>query len=143
MEQQKNSGKKTIFPQAKITVTTLAEEMDIQIKFKFDTESEKKLFQEILFLLTNISDNIICEKRAAVPVSLSPNRLQEIITRWYPSKHDMRKTEVIEDIISKVQKSVVGKYYYECRHSKYKLDISESGCYLHDLLRDRVYCFVK
>lgn len=143
MEQQKNNGKKTIFPQVKIAVTTLAEEMDIQIKLKFDTESEKKLFQEIILLLTNTSDNIICEKRVAEPVSLSPNKLQEIITRWYPSKRDMRKMEVIEDIVSKVQKQVVGKYYYECRHSKYKLDITEDGCYLHDLFRDRVYCFVK
>lgn len=111
----------------------------IEIRIKFDTEQSKMLFEQVLSLLSG-SKNYI--NQSAEAISLSPNRLQEIISRWYPTKSGLRKREIIEDIIHKVENRDVGEFIYECSHSKYKLSVSEDRCYFYNLLLNKAYCFV-
>lgn len=113
----------------------------IEIGVKFETEQSKIVFEQVLSLLSG-SKNHMNQIVNAETISLSPNRLQEIISRWYPTNGGLKKKEIIEDIIHKVQNRDVGEYIYECHRSKYKLSVSEEKCYLYNLLSNKIYCFV-
>lgn len=132
--------------QTSISIKTEAqyvtEKQEIHIKLEFDTDYDKKIFEGILSLLTGASlDSFNIDK--ATPISLSPNKLKDIIQYWHPTKDNLNKMEVVEDIIGKVKMHNIGTYYYECRRSKYKLEIGEKGSYFYDLIRDRQFRFVK
>lgn len=148
MEELKNNGEEPgrgISMQTTVTyAATLPREGEIHINLRFETEYDKMVFEQAISLLSGTQAGLsMQEGRTAEPISLSPRRLQEIITRWYPAQNERKKMEVVNDILSRVRNHSIGEFYYECRYSKYKLCISGDGSYLYDLIGDKAYCFIK
>lgn len=120
-----------------------ATEGKIEIAIYFETEQNKLIFERFVSLFSGSRESIIDRlTETAEPISLSPHRLSNIISRWYPSKNSLKKMEVIRDIISRVKSKDIGTYIYECNHSKYKLTVSEDKCFLHNLLTGKAYWLV-
>lgn len=125
-----------------ITISTT--EKEINVNFKFNSTSDKIVFHKFLTMLSKNNDqhtgqgNYISET-----IALTPARLNHVITRWYPIRNGYKKMEMITDVIDKVKAKEIGTYYYQCRYSKYKLDINEDGSCLYDLLKKKAYYFAE
>lgn len=118
-------------------------EGNIEIAINFETEQNKVTFEQFVSLFSDSGKNKFDHlTETAEPISLSPYRLSNIISRWYPSKNSLKKMDVITDIISKVQSEDIGTYIYECNHSKYKLTVAEDKCFLYNLLTGKAYWLV-
>lgn len=110
-----------------------AGEIKVCLTLKFKNECEKLNFSNLLSFYNNVNTH------SPEPVPLNPSRLAHIIIHWHPSKNDLRKSEVISDLIKKVKSQSIGTYSYVCSHSKYELVVSHEGSYLFDFLREKKY----
>lgn len=116
-----------------------ANESRINLKLHFESEHDKMLLKQLMSSV-NLS---MYAPREAESASLTYSSLNDMIVRWHPARNQLKKAELISDIMEKVESQVAGVTYYECYSSKYKLEISEWGSYLYDLFLNKTYCFVR
>lgn len=74
-------------------------------------------------------------------IPLKKRKLEQIINKWHPARDEMRKAEVIEDIMHKVSRNEKGTTYYTTSERNYRLVISDDGKYLYDLIFNVKYHF--
>lgn len=91
----------------------------------------------------------------AKPMKISWYGIQGLIGKWMPSrKNPMKKSEVVDDIMDKLENHREGQYYYcyekdgssnyypeMLKKDVYKLVINREESYFLDLMRFRIYTF--
>ena len=91
----------------------------------------------------------------AKQVKVSRPSIRSLIGKWMPNKkNSMTKSEVVEDIIDKLENQREGQYYYnyekswpknrqseEEKRDLYKLVINQEESFLLDLKQFRIYTF--
>ena len=87
--------------------------------------------------------NVSGENQSTKKVSKS--EVRSMIRRWTSSKyHTKSKDEVVEDIIDKVERRLLGIYYYHSNQNPksddvYELVINEFESYFHDIKRNKYF----
>lgn len=115
------------------------------VELGFSYESHASLFDKALSNLNlNKKDLLLF---AAKNITLNKTQVRSMIARWKPSPYNSHKIqEVVDDIIYKVQNSIIGVYYYYNATSKndpdkdiYELIVTNNESYFYDYKRQKFY----
>ena len=116
-----------------------------------------ELCKDICFLAKTDMDDIVKQRIVQTKtVPLTRPQIKNIIRKWMPSRDNpMTISEVIDDIISKVENNEIGHYFYtygkakknteysRIREDNYELVITETESYFVDLKNFQFYIFIK
>lgn len=98
-------------------------------------ESEKELFDRVLNYLSVTKEEIF--PRCLYPdkaIKLSKYQIRKMLGKWMPSKDNpMKISEVVDDIMDKIQQKQKGHYYYKYVSNK-KTSSNTTGMYLYELV---------
>ncbi len=119
-------------------------------------EEDRALYNELCILAgTNIENLIEDCAGIAKRVKVSRPSIRSLIGKWMPNKkNSMTKSDVVEDILEKLETQKQGQYYYnyekswlknvrseEAKKDLYKLVINQEESFLLDLKQFRIYTF--
>ena len=117
---------------------------------------DEDMFEELYFSLVEILELLKChillnifknnyadlfpKIESVEKVEVTKSRLATIITPWHPNKNNIKKEEMIENILSKLKNKEIGCYsYVDNKAHLYKLIINSQKNYLYVGQFDR-YC---
>ncbi len=119
-------------------------------------EEDRALYNELCILAGTDMEKLMesCGGMAK-QVKVSRPSIRSLIGKWMPNKkNSMTKSEVVEDIIDKLENQREGQYYYnyekswpknrqseEEKRDLYKLVINQEESFLLDLKQFRIYTF--
>lgn len=119
-------------------------------------EEDRALYGELCALAGTDMEKVMGSCAGlAKPVKVSRASIRSLIGKWMPNKNNsMTKSDVVEDIIDKLENQKEGQYYYnyekswlrnrqseEAKRDLYKLVINQEESFLLDLKKFRIYTF--
>lgn len=115
------------------------------LEMGFSYEDNLELFDEILKQLGTTRELKFPKKfYASRKIKLNKSQVRSMIRKWPASPHQkMKITEVVNDIISKINNKEKGIFYYKCEVTEdlYELVISTKETFFHDVARGVFYTF--
>lgn len=119
-------------------------------------EEDIALYNELCALAETDMEKLLGDCAGiAKQVKVSRPAIRSLIGKWMPNKkNSMTKSDVVEDIINKLENQIEGQYYYnyekswlrkrqseEGKRNLYKLVINQEESFLLDLKQFRIYTF--
>lgn len=123
-------------------------EIQAYLELGFSYRPNSELFDEVLRKCGKTRQQVFPKPfYAAKLVKLNRSQVRNMLRKWSGSpQNTMPVTEVVEDIIRKVQNREKGVHYYRnylaaTTPDIYELVIQEEECYFHDIKCERYYVF--
>lgn len=119
--------------------------IEAYLQLGFPYEFGQEHFDKILKELKTDSQSLFPRLRHSTVIKLNKAQINSVFGRWYPnpSSH-LKKPDIIDEIINNVTNRKKGICTYKNNHGQtFKLVITDTECYLHDIQSAKFYTFMK